>query len=128
LRWAEACVAAAEKPDARALPALRAAAEVAARSRHVMTMCKANQALAERCAALSLFEEAYNAQCRLFEANQQRMVSRASARYYTLPVQHELNEVRAERDWALRQRHESETLNRELEQLNVELSRKMREI
>ena len=128
LRWAEACVAAAEHADGSALPALRLAAEVAGRFKHVMTLCKANLALAQRCATLGLFEEAYAAHQRLFDANQQRLFNRASARYYILRVEHELNQVRAERDRALVERKASETLNRELEQLNVELSRKMREI
>ena len=93
-----------------------------------MTLCKANGALSERLAKLHRFEDAFHAQRRLFDANNQRLDNRASARYYLLRVEHELTSVRAERDRALRQRQESEVLNRQLEQLNAELSRKMREI
>ncbi len=128
LRWAEACVACAHDDDGRAVQALEVAAEAAARYKHVMTLCKANGALSERLAKLHRFEDAFYAQRRLFDANNQRLDNRASARYYLLRVEHELTSVRAERDRALRQRQESEVLNRQLEQLNAELSRKMREI
>ena len=127
LRWAEACVAGGDDDDA-AIDALRRAEEAAARHRHLMTLCKAQAALAARLAELRRFEEAFHAQRRLFEANGQRLVHRASARYYLLRVERELSSVRAERDHALAQRRESEELNRQLEQLNAELSRKMREI
>jgi two-component system cell cycle response regulator len=128
LRWAQACVACAGGDDVRAVQALELAADAAARHKHVMTLCKANGALSERLAKLRRFEEAFRAQRRLFDANNQRLDNRASARYYLLRVEHELSSVRAERDRALRQRQESETLNRQLEQLNTELSQKMREI
>lgn len=128
LRWAEACVACARDDDERAAHALELAADAAARRRHVMTLCKANGALAERLAKLHRFEDAFYAQRRLFDAHNQRLDNRASARYYLLRVEHELTSVRAERDRALRQRQETEALNRQLEQLNAELSRKMREI
>ena len=128
LRWAQACVASGRDDDATAVQALALAAETALRHKHVMTLCKANKALSERLAAMGRFEDAFHAQRRLFEANTQRLDNRASARYYLLRVEHELSSVRAERDHALRQRQESETLNRQLEQLNAELSRKMREI
>lgn len=128
LRWAEACVACARSDDQRAVEALELAADAAARHRHVMTLCKANGALSERLAKLHRFEDAFHAQRRLFDANNQRLDNRASARYYLLRVQHELTSVRAERDRALRQRQETEALNRQLEQLNAELSRKMREV
>jgi diguanylate cyclase (GGDEF)-like protein len=128
LRWAEACVACAEDDADGAIEALRRAEEVAARHRHLMTLCKAQAALADRLAKLGRFEQAFHAQRRLFEANEQRVANRASARYYLLRVERELSSVRAERDRALAQRRESEELNRQLEQLNAELSRKMREI
>lgn len=128
LRWAQACLACARDDDERAVRALELAADTAARHKHVMTLCKANGALAPRLEKLRRFEEAFHAQRRLFDANNQRLENRASARYYLLRVEHELTNVRAERDRALRQRQESETLNRQLEQLNAELSRKMREI
>lgn len=128
LRWAEACVASARHADDRALPALRAAAEVAARHRHTMTMCKAQLALAQRLAALGRFEEAYDEQRKLHDATVQRLSNRASAKYYLLRAEHELTHVRAERDSALLERQASEAVNRQLAELNAELSRKMREV
>src|SRR5688500_16765473 len=128
LRWAQACVASVRDDDATAVQALALAAETAHRHKHVMTLCKAHKALSERLASMGRFEDAFHAQRRLFEANNQRLDNRASARYYLLRVEHELSSVRAERDDALRQRRASEALYRQLEQLNAELSRKMREI
>ena len=128
LRWAEACVACGGDDDEAAVRALALASDVASRDRHLMTLCKASAALSERLARLQRYEQAYLAQRRLYEANNQRLENRASARYYLLRVEHELTSVRAERDRALAQRRESEELNRQLEQLNAELSRKMREI
>jgi diguanylate cyclase (GGDEF)-like protein len=128
LRWAEACVEAARHDDERALPALRAAADAATSRRHLMTMCKVHRALAERLAALGRFEEAYAEHRRLLDATLQRLSHRASARYYLLRVEHELSHVRAERDSAVALRRESEETNRQLAELNAELSSKMREI
>jgi len=128
LRWAEACVASARHAGAAALPALREAAATAARFRHVMTICKAQAALANRLASLGRFEEAYAEQATLLDATAQRLCNRASAKYYLLRVEHELSHVRAERDSALRERQASEAHNRELAELNAELSRKMREV
>jgi two-component system cell cycle response regulator len=126
--WARACVARAQADDATVVTALGVAAEAAARHRHLVTVCKANAALADRLAGMARFQEAFAAQRRLFDANNFRLDNRASARYYLLRVEHELSNVRAERDRALVQRQETEALNRQLEQLNAELSRKMREI
>ena len=128
LRWSEACVARAIADDGPVVVALEAAADAAARHRHIVTVCKANAALAERLAGMRRYEEAFAAQRQLYEANNFRLDNRASARYYLLRVEHELSSVRAERDRALVQRQETEALNRQLEQLNAELSQKMREI
>ena len=128
LRWAQACVAQRGADDEAAVKALEMAAEAAARHRHIVTVCKANAMLADRLAAMQRYQEAFGAQRRLFDANILRLDNRASARYYLLRVEHELSNVRAERDRALVQRQETEALNRQLEQLNAELSRKMREI
>jgi two-component system, cell cycle response regulator len=128
LRWAEASVAAARDAGDSVVPALRCAAETAARHRHVMTMTKAQAALAQRLASLGRYEEAYAEQGRLLEVKEQRLVNRASARYYLLRVEHELSHARAERDSAMEERRASQTLNRELAEVNAELSRKMREI
>jgi diguanylate cyclase (GGDEF)-like protein len=128
LRWAQACVAAARYPGEAALPALQAASEAAARYKHLMTMCKVQAALAERLAGLGRFEEAYAEQRGLLDAMTQRLSNRASARYYLLRVEHELSHVRAERDSALKLTEETEAMNRQLAELNAELSRKMREV
>jgi diguanylate cyclase (GGDEF)-like protein len=127
LRWAEACIARAREKGEGALPALVEAVEVAARHKHV-TLCRAAAALSERLAALGRFEEAFHAQRRMYDANTQRLTNRASARYYLLRVEHELAGVRAERDRALLQQQLSEELNRQLHEVNAELSRKMREV
>ena len=128
LRWAEACVQTAHHADDLALPSLRVAADIAARFRHTMTICKAQTALSLRLAALGRFEEAYAEQRKLYDVTVQRLSNRASAKYYLLRVEHELTHVRAERDSALRERQASEAMNRELAELNAELSRKMREV
>ena len=128
LRWAEACLAAARDDDERGLAALRTAADVAARHRHLMTTCKAQAALARRLASLGRFEDAYVEQRKLLDSTVQRLSHRASAKYYLLRVEHELRGVRAERDSALRERQASEATNRALAELNAELSRKMREV
>jgi two-component system cell cycle response regulator len=128
LRWSQACVARTQTDDEIVVVALEVAADAASRHRHIVTVCKANAALADRFAGLKRFQQAFVAQRRLFEANNFRLDNRASARYYLLRVEHELSSVRAERDRALVQRQETEALNRQLEQLNAELSRKMREI
>jgi diguanylate cyclase (GGDEF)-like protein len=128
LRWAEACVADARLAATEALPALRAAADAATTRKHLPTLCKVHRTLAERYAALDRFEEAYHEQCRLVDANEQRLLNRASARYYLLRVEHELSNARAERDREHEKRQESEALNRQLADLNAELSRKMREV
>jgi diguanylate cyclase (GGDEF)-like protein len=127
-RWSDACVAMAAEPPEGALPALEKAAEVATQRKHLPIMCKAHAALSERYAALGRFEDAWRAQRRLTDANQQRLLNRASARYYLLRVEHELSSVREERDRESTRRQESEALNRQLADLNAELSRKMREV
>jgi diguanylate cyclase (GGDEF)-like protein len=128
LRWAEACIASALEKGEGALPALIDAADVATRHKHLMTQCKATAALSERLASLGRFEEAFHAQRRMHDANTQRLHNRASARYYLLRVEHELAGVRAERDRALLKQQLSEELNRQLHEVNAELSRKMREV
>ncbi|HEX4885472.1 MAG TPA: tetratricopeptide repeat-containing diguanylate cyclase [Casimicrobiaceae bacterium] len=127
-RWSDACVAMATDAGEGALAALEQAAEVAVQRKHLPITCKAFAALSERCAALGRYEEAWRAQCRLTEANQQRLLNRASARYYLLRVEHELSHVREERDRETTLRQESEALNRQLAEVNAELSRKMREV
>ena len=128
LRWAQACVARDVADDETVVAALEVAAETAARHRHIVCVCKANAALADRLAGMQRYQEAFAAQRKLYDANNFRLDNRASARYYLLRVEHELTSVRAERDRALVQRQETEALNRQLEQLNAELSQKMREI
>ncbi len=127
-RWGTAALAAARDPAAGALPALEAAAAAADAAHHLPTLCKAHAELARRFAALGRYEEAYRHQQRLFDAQTERLRSRASARYYLLKVEHELTHARVERDRAERERQESEALNRTLERLNRELVARMREI
>lgn len=127
-RWADACLAMAAAAPEAALAALVLAAEAAARRKHLPVMCKAWDALSQRYAALGRFEEAWHAQRRLLDAHQQRLLNRASARYYLLRVEHELSSAREERDRESSLRHESEALNRQLAEVNAELSRKMREV
>ena len=127
-RWADACVALAADDHAAALVALETAAAVATRRRHLPIMCKAYAALAQRHAAAQRFEAAWQAQARLGEASEQRLLNRASARYYLLRIEHELSNVREERDREHTLRHESEALARQLTELNAELSRRMREV
>ena len=126
--WAEACAAAARGMDPASLAALADAAEAATRRQHRPVQCKAYARLSERYAALGRYEEAWRAQRALFDASQQRLVNRASARYYLLRVEHELSSVREERDRESLLREESEALNRQLAEVNAELSHRMREI
>ena len=74
------------------------------------------------------FEAAYDAQRKLLAAQTERLSHRASAKYYLLRVEHELEHARAERDRARAQRQETERLNRQLERLNAELQHKMLEV
>ncbi len=127
-RWAEAALAAARDPGEGPIEALELAIDVATRVKHLPTLCKAHSLAAERLAALGQFERAYEHQRQLFAANQERLASRASAKYMLLKVEQELTHARAERDRADRQRQETEALNRQLERLNMELSRKVREV
>ena len=62
------------------------------------------------------------ARSKLLVAQTERLSHRASAKYYLLRVQHELEHARAERDRALAQRQETERLNAELARLNADLS------
>ena len=126
--WAAAALADARVDDAIALAALDAASEAAEQREHVPTQCKAYAAAAARLAKLGRYEEAYARHVRLLAVTQQRMTSRASAKYFLLKAEHELKHAREARDRAERERQESLALNRQLERLNRELERKMREV
>ncbi|HEX6138131.1 MAG TPA: GGDEF domain-containing protein [Casimicrobiaceae bacterium] len=123
-RWADAVVADA-RHDPAATALLREAAEAAQRSRHLPGECKAWARLAERHAQAREFEAAYASLRNLLAAQTQRMSHRASAKYYLLRVEHELDHARAERDRALAQRRETERMNEELARLNADLTHKM---
>jgi len=127
-RWSVAVLAAARGPDHAAIAALERAVDAAERFMHVPTICKAHERLAERYAALGRFEDAYRHQRQLTGAQMQRLTDRARVKYYLLKVQHELQHARVERDRADRQRQETLALNGQLEWLNAELHRKVREI
>jgi len=107
-RWADACVAMADDGSGLALAALETAVEAATRRRHLPIMCKALAALSQRYAAQRRFEEAWQAEARLGEASEQRLLNRASARYYLLRIEHELSSGARERDREHTLRHESE--------------------
>jgi diguanylate cyclase (GGDEF)-like protein len=126
-RWAVAA-AATHGPAARAIAALGRAIAAADAIRHVPTLCKAHERLAERCAELGRFEDAYRHQQRFTTVLARRLATRVDVKYYLLKVQHELQHARNERDRADRQRQETQALNAELERLNAELQRKVREI
>ena len=123
-RWADAVVADA-RGDADALSKLEQAADAAHRQRFLAGECKALSRLADRHAAARDFEAAYRCMSRLLAAQTQRLSHRASAKYYLLRVEHELEHARAERDRALAQRRESERMNEELARLNADLTHKM---
>ena len=126
--WSAAAIAnARDDPDA-AVAALARAVDAAERAHHVPTLCKAHAAAAKRFASLGRFEEAYRHQLRLNEVTQERLASRASAKYYLLKAEHELKHARDARDRAERERQESLAMNRQLERLNRELERKVREV
>jgi diguanylate cyclase (GGDEF)-like protein len=127
-RWAAATLAAARHPGPEALAEIEAAVEVARRRQHVAALCKAYALLARRNAALGRFEQAYENQVKLLDAHTRRMSNRASVKYYLLKVEHELADVRAERDRAEMQRRQLEAASRQLGRLNAELQRKMREV
>jgi diguanylate cyclase (GGDEF)-like protein len=126
--WAKATLANAGDDDAAALDALDQAIAAAEQRFHVPTLCKAYAAAAARCAKLGRFEEAYARHVRLLAVAQERMTSRASAKYFLLKAEHELKHAREARDRAERERQESLALNRQLERLNRELERKVREV
>ena len=122
--WADAAVADTRNaPDA--IARLTQAAEAARRLRFLPTECKAWSRLAERHAERREFEAAYECGRHLLAAQTRRLSHRASAKYYLLRVEHELEHARAERDRALAQRRETERLNEELARLNADLSHKM---
>ncbi len=126
--WADAAVKFAQDPGPAPLAALEAAIAAARRLKHLPTLCKAHALAATRCAALGRFEEAYEHAQRLYAANNERLTHRASVKYDLLKFEHEIRHARDERDRADRQRRETEALNRQLERLNDELSRKVREV
>ena len=123
-RWADAAVADARN-DPAALTLLQAAADAAQRLRHLPGECKALARLAERQAGAGEFRDAYQCSQKLLAAQTQRLTHRASAKYYLLRVEHELDHARAERDRALAQRLETQRLNEELARLNADLQHKM---
>jgi diguanylate cyclase (GGDEF)-like protein len=127
-RWAAAVLEAACGTDDAAIAALERAADAAEGRMHAPTVCKAHERLAERYAALGRFDAAYRHQRRLADAQMQRLSHRAHVQYYVLKVKHELQHARVERDRAHRQQQETLALNRQLERLNAELHRKVREI
>jgi diguanylate cyclase (GGDEF)-like protein len=107
---------------------LEAAADAAARHRYPAVLCKALARLAERHAARSDFERAYQASRRLLDAQSSRLSHRASARYVQLRHEYELRHVRSERDRELEKRRETEAMNAELARLNADLQHKMIQI
>src|SRR5581483_7118207 len=127
-RWAEAVIADLGAEHAAAMSAFDRALAVAKRLDHLPTLCKASERAAKRAAAARDFEGAYGYQQIAHEALERRLTSRASVKYYLLKVQHELQHARSARDRAERQRQESEAINRQLERLNAELNRRVREI
>ena len=124
-RWADAVAADARGDRAGAITLLQAAGEAAQRHRYLPGECKAWSRLAERHAEAGDFEAAYACSQKLLVAQTERLSHRASAKYYLLRVQHELEHARAERDRALAQRQETERLNAELARLNADLTHKM---
>lgn len=122
--WADAVVAEA-RGDSTAAALLQAAAEAARRQRYLPGECKAWARLADLHARSGNFEAAYRCMQDLLSAQTQRLSHRASARYYLLRVEHELEHARAERDRALAQRTEMERLNAELARVNADLTHKM---
>ncbi len=126
-RWSVA-VAAAHGPDDVATAALEDAVEAAEQLMHAPTVCKGHERLSERYAAAGRFEDAWRHQRRLTCAQVQRLGNRDHVKHYLLKVQHELQHARVERDRADRQRQETLALNGQLERLNAELHRKVREI
>lgn len=127
-RWAAACAARLDEDPAALLDALHAAGEAADRARHLPIACRAYAALSDLHAAREDYASAWRAQRRLLDAMQQRMINRASARYYLLRVEHELARLREERDRELALRRESEALAGRLAEVNAELEQRMREI
>lgn len=122
--WAAAIVADA-KGDGDATALLQAAGDAATRHRYLPGQCKAWARLAEHHAEARDYEAAYVASQKLLVAQTDRLSHRASAKYYLLRVQYELEHARAERDRALAQRQETERLNEELARLNADLQHKM---
>lgn len=126
--WAEAAMAYAQDEGAAPLLLLDHALASAMRLKHLPTLCKAHALAATRCAALGRYEEAYAHAQKLHAANHSRLSHRASVKYDLLKFEHEIKHARDERDRAERQRRETEALNTQLERLNDELSRKVREV
>jgi diguanylate cyclase (GGDEF)-like protein len=126
--WAEAAAACLQDDGAAPLAVLDKAIDAATRARHLPTICSAHALAASRCAALGRYEEAYDHAQKRYAANNDRLSRRASVKYDLLKFEHEIRHARAERDRAERQRGETEALNRQLERLNDELSRKVREV
>ena len=126
--WAEATAACLQDDGAAPLAALDQAIAAAERAKHLPTICSAHALAASRCAALGRYEEAYDHAQKRYAANNERLSHRASVKYDLLKFEHEIRHARAERDRAERQRGETEALNRQLERLNDELSRKVREV
>jgi diguanylate cyclase (GGDEF)-like protein len=126
--WADAMALAAQAGGEAATDRIEAAACIAERKGYLPVVCKANARLATLHADAGRWQAAYEHSQRLLAGERARLAHRASARYYLLRVQHELAHARDERDRALAQRHETEVLNRQLEAVNHELSRRMEQV
>jgi two-component system, cell cycle response regulator len=124
-RWADAVVADARGDFPTAVALLQSAGEAAQRLRHLPGECRAWARLAERHAQGGNFGAAYDCLQKLLAAQTKRLTHRASAKYYLLRVEHELEHARAERDRALAQQREMERLNEELARVNADLQHKM---
>jgi len=127
-RWAAAALATARESDTAAIDALLQTVAVADRIKHLPTLCKAHERLAQRYALLGRFEAAYRHQQEFIVAQTRRLANRASAKYYLLKIQHELRHATSELDRTERQRQETIALNRQLERLNGELQQKVAEV
>jgi diguanylate cyclase (GGDEF)-like protein len=126
--WAHAMAVAARDGSEAAIAPLEAAARIAEGNGYLPVVCKANARLASLHAEAGRWQSAYEHSQRLLSGERARLAHRASAKYYLLRVRHELAGARAERDRALAQGAQTAALNRQLEAMNHELSRRMEEI
>jgi diguanylate cyclase (GGDEF)-like protein len=127
-RWSVAVLSDVRDDGDTALAHLNVAVEAATRLKHLSTLCKAHRRLADRHASRAEWKEAYGHQAKLLDAETDRLVNRSGAKYYLLRAEHELAHARSERDQAERMRHETESLNLQLDQLNRDLKAKVLEV